>query len=137
MATAKFRGFLTYGGSFNHAFTEIVKASSDTLTVSDVYGTLISNYGQAAENTQTLPTAEEGLNFIAQISTSGAGAFHIKAGPNDKIYLDGTALDDGDKISCTTPAVGDFITAWTFKTGANSWDWMCTSGIGTWIDGGA
>jgi hypothetical protein len=115
----------------------VTQASTDTLTADEVSGTIISNYGQVAANTQTLPTAAEGYNFIAQISTTGAGAFHIKAGPSDYIIFDGTVLDDGDKVSCAAPALGDYITFWTIQTGAAEWQWMASSGNGTWTDGGA
>jgi len=85
----------------------------------------------------TLPTADYGMNFLAVIATSGAGAFHIKADTNDKIYLDGTVLDDADKASLSTPAVGDCAVFFTFQTGASSWDWICESIQGSWTDGGA
>jgi len=116
---------------------EIVQASTDTLTAAEVSSTIINNYGQAAENTQTLPAAAKGYNGMCVIGTAGAGAFHLKAGASDKIYLDGTALDDGDKVSLATPAVGDYFTFWTFQTGASSYDWIVTTGSGTLTDGGA
>jgi len=116
---------------------EIVQASTDTLTAAECSSKIINNYGQAAENTQTLPTAAKGLNGICVIATAGAGAFHLKAGASDKIYLDGTALDDGDKVSLATPAVGDYFTFWAFQTGASAYDWIVTTGSGTLTDGGA
>jgi len=117
-------------------FNEIIQASTDTLTADEVSGTLINNYGQSAENTQTLPAAAEGYNGMVVIGTAGAGAFHLKAGASDKIYLDGTALDDGDKVSLATPAVGDFFTFWTFQTGSSAYDWIVSSGQGALTDGG-
>ena len=71
------------------------------------------------------------------IGTAGVGAFHLKAGATDKIYLDGTALDNGDKVSIATPAVGDFFTFVSFQTGASSYDWIVSSGVGTLTDTGA
>jgi len=47
---------------------EIVQPAIDTLTEEEVSGTLINNLGQDAENTQTLPTATKGLNFIFNVS---------------------------------------------------------------------
>lgn len=116
---------------------EVTKSETGTLTAAECSGTLMSNYGQTEENTQTLPTASEGLNAIVVIGTSGAGAFHLKAGPSDKIYLDGTALDDGDKVSIATPAVGDHFTFISFQTGSSTLDWIVESGRGSLIDGGA
>lgn len=117
--------------------THIVKAATATLTAAECTSTIIENYGQSAANTLTLPAAAVGLNFIAQVFTIGQGAFNIKAGTGDKIYFDGTALDDGDKVSCATPVVGNFITFWVIKSGASTYDWMAASGQGTWTDGGA
>jgi len=116
---------------------EIVQAATDTLTAAEVSSTVINNYGQSAANTQTLPAAAEGYNGICVIGTAGAGAFHLKAGASDKIYLDGTALDNGDKVSLATPVVGDYFTFWTFQTGASTYDWIVTTGSGTLTDGGA
>ena len=62
-------------------------------------GTIISTQGQTVENTQTLPAAAEGLNAIVAIGTAGAGAVHVKANTGDRLYLDGVALDDGDKAT--------------------------------------
>ena len=117
-------------------FDEIIQAVTDTLTVTEVKSKQINNYGQNAENTQTLPAAAKGMSGRVVITTAGAGAFHLKAGAGDKIYLDGTALDDGDKISLSTPAVGNFFTFFTFQNGATAYDWHVISGSGSIVDGG-
>ena len=112
-------------------------ASTSNLKSIDCYNKILTNYGQSAENTITLPDCENGMNFLFQVETSGAGNVHLKATSSDKIYFDGIALDDGDKVSCTTPAVGNFINFWTIQTGESSYDWIAESGRGTWVDGGA
>ena len=116
--------------------TNITQAADDTLSAAEVSGNVISNYGQGAANTQTLPAAATGYNCIVVVGTTG-NALNVKAGAGDKIYFDGTALDDGDKVTCATPAVGNYLSCWTFQTGASAWDWICTTGSGTWTDGGA
>ncbi len=116
---------------------EIDASASQTLLPFQVSGTILSNFGQTAANTQILPPAAAGMNFIAPIATAGQGAFNIKAGTSDKIYLAGVALDGADKVSNAAPAIGDSITFWTFKSSASTWDWMAAIGVGTWIDGGA
>ena len=116
---------------------EVVQAATDTLTASECSGTTISNYGQSAENTQTLPTAVAGLSGVVEIGTAGAGAFHLKAGATDKIYLDGNPLDDGDKVSLSIPVVADFFSFKTFKTGASTYDWIVRTGQGALLGGGA
>ena len=81
-------------------------------------------------------------SFILQIETAGAGAFHLKAGASDKFYFDDgsgtvTALDDGDKISFATPAVGDTLVVNSIRTGASDYDWLAVCTRGTATDGGA
>lgn len=125
-------------GTFNELkgnTAEIVQASTDTLTVAKMAGTIINNYGQGAANTQTLPAAAEGLNILVVLSTVG-NAFHIDVQATDKVYLDGVALDDGDKISNATPAIGDSISIVAFQTGASAYDWRAQTIQGTWVDGG-
>jgi len=125
-------------GSVSAGLKVVTQAATDTLTAAECRGCVVSNYGQVAENTQTLPAAAEGLHGLVVIGTAGAGAFHLKAGAGDKIYLDGKALDDGDKVSLATPAVGDNFTFFSFQTGASAYDWIVTSGSqGTLTDGGA
>ena len=129
---------ISFTGSVSAGLKVVTQAATDTLTAAECKGCVISNYGQSAENTQTLPAAAEGLHGMVVIGTSGAGAFHLKAGAGDKIYLDGTALDDGDKASLATPAVGDNFTFFAFQTGVSTYDWIVTSGSqGVLTDGGA
>lgn len=114
---------------------EVVKTSDATLTFAEMSGTVFSNLGQGAETTITLAAAASGLNTIATVFTTG-NALHFKAAAGDKIYLNGVPLDDGDKVSNITPAVGDSITIVYFKTGASTYDWLVFVGVGTWVDGG-
>jgi hypothetical protein len=115
---------------------ELIQPTTDTLTTAELKGTQISNYGQSAENTQTLSTAAKGLNSIIVIAAAGVGAVHLKAGATDKIYLDGVALDDGDKVSLAAPVIGDYFSFFTFQNGVGVYDWHVISGIGTLTDGG-
>jgi len=135
--TGDFSGDVTISGTLSSGIKEVIQSTTDTLTSQECRGTLINNYGQSAENIQTLPTCAEGLNFLFVVGTAGTGALHLKAGPGDKHYFDGTALDDGDKISLATPAVGDCLAVTAFKTGATSWDWKTHTVSGTATDGGA
>lgn len=116
--------------------TEVIKSATGSLAASECYGTVINNYGQGAASTLTLPAAVVGLSFMLLVSTTG-NALHIKAGAGDKLYLDGTALDDGDKVSLATPAVGNCATFFTFQTGASAYDWYCNTINGVFTDGGA
>ncbi len=108
-----------------------------TLTVAQVKNTFITNRGQSAENTTTLPTAAEGMKFTATAITTGQGAWHLKADTSDLIVLDGTALNDADKVSLATPAAYNEIKFYTIQTGSSDWNWMAETIRGTWTDGGA
>ena len=154
-ADFKTKDFTGVGGTFTGAVTAgtkiINQPATDTLTVAEIMGTVITNYGQAEANTQTLPSTADVITavgsgvevaFIAQIRTAGAGAFHLKANGSDKHYFDDgsgtvTALTDGDKVSIATPAVGDTLVVMMIQTGAEAWDWLTTCTRGTATDGGA
>ncbi|MCK9350835.1 MAG: hypothetical protein M0P44_06405, partial [Clostridiales bacterium] len=47
----------------------VTKAATGILTAAECRGCVISNYGQSAENTQTLPPAAEGLHGLVVIGT--------------------------------------------------------------------
>ena len=106
------------------------------IDISDCNGSILNNWGQEAEATLTLPVAASGLHFKVIISES-TYALHIKANTDDKIILDGTALDNADKVSLASPAVADSAFFFTFQTGASKWNWACQTITGTWTDGGA
>lgn len=121
-----------YAGGVAKA-TEVTAASSTTLTVANVSGTIITNYGQGtADVIATLPAAESGLNFVATIGTAQASnKWGFRAGTNDKIYLDGVAGSDNQYVKCT-PASGYTITGYTFKNSDGNYDWIFITGVGTW-----
>ena len=116
---------------------EIVKASSATLTSIEVTGTIVSNYGQgAANNLQSLPTAAEGMSFIAVCGTAQAAHyFRFQADTNDKIYLGGTAGSDNGYVQIAVPVVASMIAFSTFQTGTATFDWAASVVTGTWVAG--
>jgi plastocyanin len=58
-------GLADFPGGLASKINEIIQASSDTLTVAELSGVLISNYGQgAANNLQTFPTAAKGMSCV-------------------------------------------------------------------------
>lgn len=125
----------TNPGIVRSAFDEIIQASSDILIAAEVKGTIISNYGQgAADNLQTLPTAAEGMSFMAVCGTAQASNyFGFKADTNDKFYLDGTAGSDNGIVKIAAPVVGAKIYFHTFQTGADTYDWGADTITGAWI----
>ena len=132
----------TFSGAVSAGLKTVECPATGSISAANLKGTRITNYGQSAENTQTLDTCAAELSFIVQIETAGAGAFHLKAAAGDKFYFDPgdgtvTALDDGDKISIATPAVGDTLVVNAIRTGASSYDWLAVCTRGTATDGGA
>ena len=119
------------------AVKEILVPSTGDISTAQLRNTILNNYGQSVANTQTLPTCAPGLSALIFISATGVGAFNLKAGASDKIYLDGTALDDGDKVTLAAPLVGNCATVFSVTTGAGAWDWFLNVIVGVWTDGGA
>ncbi len=114
----------------------ITKAADATLTRGEVSNTTISNYGQSASMTLTLPTAAANMGFLFVVSTTG-NAVYLKAGTNDKILLNGVATDDNEKIGIASPASGNCVALFTYQTGASTYDWIANSIDGVWVDSGA
>ena len=102
-----------------------IHTTSDTLTAAECYGKV--HYVSSAA-TLTLPAIADGMHLT--VITIGAVAVSVDCNASDKIYLDGTALDDGDKITNTSTA-GD-IAVLTYYS-ADGWH----ASTNTWTDGGA
>lgn len=105
-------------------FTES-HASSHTLSASECYGGV---YYVTAAATLTLPAVADGMHI--SVHTIGAVAVSVDPNASDKIWLDGTALDDGDKITNLSTA-GD-IAVLTYYS-ADGWH----ASTNSWTDGGA
>jgi len=148
-----YTGTPTFGSDASYAYYnndtvsnkvfQVAKPANATLLAWQLYNSVITNLGQAGGGggtiTLTLPTAAEGMYSVCSLAEVPGVIFNIKAGANDKIYLDGTALDDGDKVSNlnATAAIGDSIRFWAFETASGVYDWYFETVSGTWVDGGA
>jgi len=123
----------SFDGVSNYAFDGIIESevgvatysSSQALTAIECKGYVIYVTGAA---TITLPAVAAGMSVT--IITIGAVAVSVDPNASDLIYLDGTALDDGDKITNTSTA-GDIATLTYYS--ADGW-YAATNG---WSDGGA
>lgn len=96
-----------------------------TTNANELYGGVIYVTGAA---TITIPAVAAGANFT--VITVGAVAVSVDPNASDLIYLDGTALDDGDKAT-NTSTTGDII-VFTYYDATG---WFATSN--GWTDGGA
>ena len=106
------------------AYTE-KHAASHTISAAECYGGI--HYVTSAA-TITLPPVADGMSV--SIVTIGAIAVSVDPNASDLIYLDGTALDDGDKITNTSTAGDVAVLTYFDATG-----WYATTN--SWTDGGA
>jgi len=118
-------GDLTVSGDISGGIFTESHATSHTLTNTECFGAVYYVTGAA---TLTLPAVEDGMSLT--VITIGAVAVSVDPNASDLIYLDGTALDDGDKITNLSTA-GD-IAVLTYYD-ATGWH-ASTNG---WTDGGA
>jgi hypothetical protein len=82
--------------------------------------------------TITAPAVSAGMSFT--VITIGNIAVSLDVNASDRMYLDGVALDDGDKAT-NTSTTGDLITC-AYESAAG---WYCASGSPDgdhWTDGG-
>lgn len=108
--------------------------TTGSLTAGQVTNGIIDNVGQA--NTAcdlALPAAAAGLNFIMVAGEASTAAWRIRAAAADKFYLNGVAGADNGYVGIAAPAVGSYLSVFSFKTGANTWDWMAVVGNGNWV----
>lgn len=99
-------------------------AADQALTEAQMIGTVVYVTGAA---TITLPAVASGMSVT--IITIGAVAVSIDPQADDLIYLDGTALDDGDKITNLSTTGDTAVITYYDGTG-----WYATTNA--WTDGG-
>jgi len=98
-----------------------------------------TNLGQTNADVDLLfPAAADSLECLFTVGTAQAGNhWGITSNTGDDIYLlaaAGTISQCGDQTSVimTAAQVGQSFACWTFKTAANTYDWMCKAiAIGT------
>jgi hypothetical protein len=113
---------------------EVNGSATASLTSNNCSNTILNNFGQTAICTLTLPVAIAGLSFVAICGATSTYQWKLKANTTNKIYLDGIA-GTNNQCAIVTPTIGNYITFATFKTGASTWDWLATTGNGTWTAG--
>jgi hypothetical protein len=131
-----FTGDLT-GKSTGTTASEIDGHATGAITLVNGADNVITNYGQDADCTVTLPAPVSGDRFTAIAGTTVANYWRIKAATNDSIYLiatDGsiTKGDDNHYVGVASIAIGNSFSCRAFKTGASAYDWLCGGISGTW-----
>ena len=103
-----------------------VYSANHELSTTEMYGGVIY-VSSAATITPLAVASYSGASFV--VLTVGATAVSIDPNASDKIWLDGTALDDGDKITNLSTA-GDIAVCTYYSTDG----WFCATN--SWTDGG-
>jgi hypothetical protein len=124
-ADVQVTGTQSVSGNLTAGVYTAAYAANQTLTATECFGYII--YVTAA-CTITLPAIASGMSVT--IITIGDIAVSVDPNASDKIVLDGTALDDGDKITNASTA-GD-VAVLTYYS-ADGW----YASTNDWTDGGA
>lgn len=103
-----------------------------TLTNAQVTSTIIDNVGQVGVANLQLPVAGPGMNFILCCGQTSAFAWRIRAALNDKICLDGVPGIDNGYVGISAPTIFNYLSVFSIKTGAGTYDWIAISGGGIW-----
>ena len=121
-------------GSLAVVSTHVSKSAAYTIgstAIKECYGGVV--YVTSAATITACHNLADGMNFT--VITIGAIAVSLDVQSDDRMYLDGTALDDGDKAT-NTSTTGDLIHC-AYESSAG---WYCASGSTDgdhWTDGGA
>ena len=127
-------------------FQQIDKsADSVSLTAAECSDTLVTTRGWdgADDQTFTLPDADTsvgaGLKLKILIAVTDAdNSFYIDTeGSTTNIYLDGTAVGDGERVWTEFTTVGESIVCHSATLDGTTYDWFCDSINGTWADKGS
>ena len=102
--------------------------SNTTLTDAQVRGQVV--YVTATATITPPAVSSCGVGSTVTVYSTTAAAVHVDPDDDDRIILDGTALDDGDKITSASGA-GDMITLHAESTDG----WATLGRSGTWTDG--
>ena len=84
-----------------------------------------------ATGTLTLP-AVSGSGMCVTVYSTTAAVVNVDTNASDRIVLDGTALDDGDKVTCDAVAGN-----WIVLFNDTNVGWRTVGKQGVWTDGGA
>jgi hypothetical protein len=120
-----------------HPETALASSNAINLSIANVSGKMINNYGQIALNdniTYTLPAAAADYAFTFIAGETVAKFVRFDANAADFIYLDGVVGDGaGEYIGVASVAIGNSISCRTAITAAANYDWFCVTIAGAWV----
>jgi hypothetical protein len=116
---------------------EVIKVASASLTLQEVAGTVISNYGETDDadliltgpDIDTYGGASFVYNIVAAMATNDTC---VKAAADNLINFEGTNGAANGCVCNAAPALGDKLTCYSLTTGAGATDWFCEGTRGTW-----
>ena len=121
----KITGDLTVTGHISGGTRILSKSADYTLTEEEMYNTIVYVTSACTITLPQLSTIDYPENISVSIVTIGAVAVNVDPNASDKILLDGTTLDDGDKITNTSTAgdmaVINYYSTDGFYASTNSW----------------
>ena len=113
-------------------FFTTTKATTGTLSASEMDGRVINNIGQAADCTITLDPSAEGLSFTVILSTTVGKFYRLTPNASDKILLDGSPGANGAYVQIASCVQGAAIQFIAFESATGVYDWLALSGPGSW-----
>jgi len=123
---------------FNRA-NEVVKTSNATLSLDEMTGRFITNYGET-DDADLILTASDidtsiGHTFIYTIvSAMTTNDTCFKAAADNKINFEGTAQTADNGCICNElPGLGDELACYNVTIGASQSNWFCKATMGTWV----
>lgn len=120
-------------GASNTSITQVIAASSASLSSAQCSGGQINNYGQTADATMTLPAAFAGMNFTVILGTTVAKYYRLDPVAGDSIYLDGVSCAEGKYVGIASAVVGASMSCRAFQTGVSAYDIYCSAISGGWL----
>ena len=121
------------GGYLTGQNKEIIMASTHTLDAVECKGTIINNYGQAADAIITLPPCAVGLSFIVLLGTTVANYYRLDPNASDSIFLNGVTTGAGKYVQIASAVQAASISFIAFQTGSGVYNWYASSISGTWV----
>ncbi len=127
---------------------QTVEKSADAavLTAAEASDSLVTNRGWDGNDDQTitLPEADTSVGaglkfkFLAVVASSSTADTYLDTeGSTTNIYLNGTAIGNGERVWTQEIAIGEGIICQTATIDGSTYDWFCDSINGTWADKGS
>lgn len=127
---------ITGGTITGTAKGSVTAASTGSLSAAQMKNTIINNYGQTDDATQSLDSFVSGIAFTAVLGTTVAKYWRLDPNGSELIYLvsSGTATScgAGKYVGIASAAAGATLSCVSFQTGASAYSLLCAPVSGPW-----